>query len=109
LDTRGGVHDSSTPAHAEDLRLRNFSERTVRHYTHTVAEFAKYFRRSPDQLGPEHVRTYLLFLLNERKLAWGTIQGARSALKFLYTRTLKQTWLIRRSSSPRYTFCAFPI
>ena len=25
----------------EDLRLRNFSERTVRHYTHTVAEFAK--------------------------------------------------------------------
>jgi hypothetical protein len=40
----------------EDLWLRNFSERTVRHYTHTVAEFAKYFRKSPDQLGPEHVR-----------------------------------------------------
>ena len=62
----------------EDLRLRNFSERTVRHYTHTVAEFAKHFHKSPDQLGPEHVRTFLLFLLNERKLAWGTIQGARS-------------------------------
>jgi len=30
--------------------------------------------------------------VNERKLAWGTIQGARSALKVLYTRTLKQTW-----------------
>ena len=76
----------------EDLRLRNFSERTVRHYTHAVAEFAKHFHKSPDQLGPEHVRTFLLYLLNERKLAWGTIQGARSALKFFYTRTLKQTW-----------------
>ena len=67
----------------EDLRLRNFSARTIRHYTHTVAEFAKYFHKSPDQLGPEQVRAFLLHLLNERKLAWGTIQGARSALKFL--------------------------
>jgi hypothetical protein len=55
----------------EDLRLRNFSQRTIRHYIHTVAEFARYFHRSPDQLGPEHVRTFLLYLLNERKLAWG--------------------------------------
>jgi integrase/recombinase XerD len=71
----------------EDLRLRNFSERTVRLYTHTISEFAKYFHRSPDLLGPEHVWTFLLHLLNERKLAWGTIQGTRSALKFLYMRT----------------------
>jgi len=85
----------------EDLRLRNFSERTVRHYTHTVADFAKHFRKSPDQLGSEHVRTYLLFLLNERKLAWGTIQGARSALKFLYTRTLKQTWFDQEVIKPK--------
>ena len=54
----------------EDLRLRNFSERTICRYTHIVAEFAKYFHKSPDQLGPEHVRTFLLHLLNERKLAW---------------------------------------
>ena len=85
----------------EDLRLRNFSERTVRHYTHTIAEFAKYFHKSPDQLGPEHVRTFLLYLLNDRKLAWGTIQGARSALKFLYTRTLKQTWFDQEVIKPK--------
>ena len=85
----------------EDLRLRNFSERTIRHYTHTVAEFAKYFHKSPDQLGPEHVRSFLLYLLNERKLAWGTIQGARSALKFLYKRTLKQTWFDQEVIKPK--------
>ena len=85
----------------EDLRLRNFSERTIRRYTEIVAEFAKYFHKSPDQLGPEHVRTFLLYLLNERKLAWGTIQGARSALKFLYLRTLKQTWFDQEIIKPK--------
>jgi hypothetical protein len=48
--------------------------------------------RLPDQLVPEHVRTFRRYLLNERKLAWGSIQVDRSALKFLCTRTLKQTW-----------------
>ena len=76
----------------EDLRLRNYSSRTIHSYTRIVAEFASYFHKSPDQLGPEHIRTWLLYLLNERKLTWGTLQCARSALKFLYTRTLKQTW-----------------
>jgi site-specific recombinase XerD len=85
----------------EDLRLRSFSEGTVRHYTHTIAEFAKYFHKSPDQLGPEHVRTFLLHLLNKRKLAWGTIQEARSALKFLYVRTLKQTWFDQEVIKPK--------
>jgi|HubBroStandDraft_6_1064221.scaffolds.fasta_scaffold22524_4 hypothetical protein len=85
----------------EDLRLRNFSERTIRRYTEIVAEFARYFHKSPDQLESEHVRTFLLYLLNERKLAWGTIQGARSALKFLYTRTLKQTWFDQEIIKPK--------
>jgi integrase/recombinase XerD len=85
----------------EDLRLRNFSERTIRRYTEIVAEFASHFHESPDQLGPEHGRTFLLYLLNERKLAWGTIQGARSALKFLYLRTLKQTWFDQEIIKPK--------
>src|SRR5216683_3299326 len=62
----------------EDLRLRNYSPRTIHSYTRIVAEFASYFHKSPDQLGPEHIRTWLLYLLNERKLAWGTLQCARS-------------------------------
>jgi hypothetical protein len=42
-----------------------------------------------------------LYLLDERKLAWGTLRCARSALKFLYTRTLKQTWFDQEIIKPK--------
>ena len=51
----------------EELRLRNFTPRTIRTYTATVADFARHFHQSPDKLGPEHVRIYQLYLLNERR------------------------------------------
>ena len=85
----------------EELRLRNFSPQTVRAYTATVADFARYFHKSPDQLGPEQVRQYQLYLLNEKKLAWQTLQVRMAALKFFYTRTLKQTWFDHEVAKPK--------
>jgi integrase/recombinase XerD len=51
------------------VQLRNYFPETVRSCTAAVADFARYFHKSPDQLRPEQIRTYLLHLLNERKLA----------------------------------------
>jgi integrase/recombinase XerD len=51
----------------EDMRVRNFTEGTQKAYVSAVAGFARHFWRSPAELGPEHVREYLVYLtVNER-------------------------------------------
>jgi integrase/recombinase XerD len=71
----------------EDLRLRNYSERTIEAYVTAVAAFAKHFGKPPDQLGPEQLRAYQLHLV-ERKASWSRFNVAVSGLRFFYKVTL---------------------
>jgi integrase/recombinase XerD len=85
----------------EDLRLRNYSEQTIRSYTRAVADLARYHRKPPDRLSSEEIRAYQLHLLDERKLAWPTFQARMAALKFFYSRTLKQEWFAAEIIKPK--------
>jgi integrase/recombinase XerD len=76
----------------EELRVRNLSEITSKLYIGAAERFAKYYRRSPDQLGPEQVREFFLHLLDDEKVTASTLQLYRSALRFLYTKTLRRPW-----------------
>jgi site-specific recombinase XerD len=79
----------------DDMTLRNLSPRTIESYTQRVAGFARYFKTSPERLGPDHVRAYLLHLVHERRVSWSHFNQLRSALRFLYRITLKQDWVMQ--------------
>lgn len=74
----------------EELQRRNYSPNTIRAYLSTVADFARHFRKSPDKLGPDHLRSYHAYLLRDRKLAVESVVGRVAALRFFFIRTLKR-------------------
>jgi site-specific recombinase XerD len=76
----------------EDLQLRGFAPTTQKNYTVHVANFARFYGISPDQLDQEAVRQYLLYLLKERKLSPEAVNQTVSALKHLYLTTLEMPW-----------------
>jgi site-specific recombinase XerD len=76
----------------EDMQVRNLALNTQMSYVQQVSLFARYFNKSPEQLGPEDIRAYRVYLVKERKLAPGSVLIAVAALRFLYKVSLKKDW-----------------
>lgn len=74
----------------EDMQVRNLALNTQIAYVQQVALFARHFNKSPEQLGPEDIRAYQVYLTNEKTLAPGTVLIAVAALRFLYRVSLKK-------------------
>src|ERR1700730_3714514 len=79
----------------EDMQVRNFSPHTQDSYVQQVSLFARHFSKSPEVLGPEEIRSYQVYLTNEKKLAPSSILIAVSALRFLYKVTLHRDWCLQ--------------
>ena len=85
----------------EDLRIRNYSPRTIKVYVRCVALFAKYFHRSPEELGQDEVRGYQRYLVEEKKSSWTFFNQTVCALRFLYGQTLRVDWPVKQIPFPR--------
>ena len=86
----------------EDLQIRNYAPTTVECYIRSVAEFANHFHQSPDQLGPEQIRAWQLFLIKEKRVSQSTYIQAVCGLRFFYRNTLNRKIEIERIPLPRY-------
>src|SRR6266849_5044685 len=85
----------------EDMTVRNFAPNTQQSYLGQVGLFARHFDKSPEQLGPEEIRAYQIYLAEERKVSVGTRIVAVSALRFLYAVTLQCDWTVQLIPAPK--------
>jgi site-specific recombinase XerD len=88
----------------EDMGIRNLAENTQLSYLQQVSRYARHFDRSPEELGPEQVRTYQVHLTKTCKLAPGSVCIATAALRFLYKVTLKREWVPDDIPMPKNPF-----
>jgi integrase/recombinase XerD len=85
----------------EELQRRNYSQATVRAYVLAVRQFAEYFHRPPHQLGPDQIRRFQSYLLQEKKLSPRTVVQRVSALRFLFVKTLKRHHMLEHIPFPK--------
>lgn len=85
----------------QDMQLRNLSSNTIDAYIRAIAQFAQFHGRSPDKLGREDVRKYLLHLRDQRHVCNGTCTQQLAALKFLYGTTLKRKTVVEGIPFPK--------
>jgi len=81
----------------EDMQVRNLSPNTQLSYLLQVSLFARHFGKSPAMLGQEEIRSYQVYLINEKKLSPSSIHTIVAALRFLYKVTLKRDWTFRNA------------
>lgn len=77
---------------AEDMRIRNLSPRTIDAYTYHAERFADFIQKPLDLAIVEDVRSFQLYLIDTRKLAYSSFNQAVCALRFLYTHTIRVPW-----------------
>lgn len=68
--------------------LRNFADNSISKYARAVRQYADYFGTSHDKLGEEHLREYLLYLRDQKKVAQGNYIQAVATIRLFYRVTL---------------------
>jgi len=93
----GKLHDQMQ----EDLVLKAYSPNTQRAYLRCARHFAGYYMRSPEEMGEQEVRGFLLHLVRDRQASPANLDMHVNALKFLYNVTLKRPEVVEGLSHPK--------
>ncbi len=70
------------------MRQRGFSIRTHKSYLGAVQGLARYFHTAPEQLGPDQIQKYFVYLVQEKGLSNASCRMYLNGLRFLYLQVL---------------------
>ena len=71
------------------MSVQRFSPHTKRSYLTGVKLLAKHYRQSPDTLTNDQIQDYIRYLLEDRKLSWGTCNAYLSGIVCFYRHICK--------------------
>ena len=82
-----------------EMRIRNYSDRTIESYICCIAQLCKYYQAPPDQLTTRHLKDYIHHLLHEKHFSVSLVNQLISAWRIIQTDVLGNKWediLIKR-------------
>lgn len=86
----------------KELRLRNYSSRTIKSYSNYVKNFAAYFQPlSPPEITGEQIRKYVIHLVEDKNWQASSLNQLINALRFLYVELFKQPLVIDAIPRPK--------
>ena len=85
----------------EEMRMRDYSERTISAYVSAVYRLAAFYHESPDKLSREQIRAFLLDLVDEKKVAWSYYKQVLAALRYFYRYVLQRGEVVEDIRGPR--------
>lgn len=86
----------------QELRLRNYSHKTIKSYRSCIRTFVNYFApRHPKELTNEDIRKYLLHLIDVEKSTAGSVNQVLNAIRFLYVELYKRPLVLGDIPRPK--------
>src|ERR1017187_5889233 len=101
VGSQGGLVTHLRKLMLDELERRNYTDSTRRAYLRIIEDFARHFHRSPDQLGPAHIREYTAHLFRDKKLTDNSVHQTVGALRFFFVRMLKRRWRVEETPYPK--------
>src|SRR5690606_2147785 len=85
----------------QEMQIRNYSARTVVSYIHCIERLSVYYKRSPDLLSIEQIKSYLHYCVVEKKESASTLNQVISAIRMLFMDVLQRKWEPIKLKRPR--------